>query len=219
MTRLAWVACLLLAAATAVASVPESEAEALSTYIVHVAAAHAPRPSRPCMLFGAYNSFLRDHLPAWVARPEPTLLYSYAHAATGFAARLTEAQAAHLASQDSVLAVVPDMTHQLHTTLSPSFLGLSESSGLLQASKGAASVVIGVIDTGVYPKDRASFAATSTLPPPPSTFRGSCVSTPEFNASAYCNNKLVGAKFFYQGYEALTGRPIDWTKESKSPPK
>ncbi|CAN6253066.1 unnamed protein product [Urochloa humidicola] len=217
MTRLAWVACLLLAAATAVASVPESEAEALSTYIVHVAAAHAPRPSRPCMLFGAYNSFLRDHLPAWVARPEPTLLYSYAHAATGFAARLTEAQAAHLASQNSVLAVVPDMTHQLHTTLSPSFLGLSESSGLLQASKGAASVVIGVIDTGVYPKDRASFAATSTLPPPPSTFRGSCVSTPEFNASAYCNNKLVGAKFFYQGYEALIGRPIDWTKESKSP--
>ncbi|CAN6245879.1 unnamed protein product [Urochloa humidicola] len=217
MTRLAWVAFLLLAAAAAVAAFAESEAEARSTYIVHVAPAHAPRPPRPCMLSGAYSSFLRDHLPARVARPQPTLLYSYAHAATGFAARLTEAQAAHLASQESVLAVVPDMTHQLHTTLSPSFLGLSESSGLLQASGGAASVVIGVIDTGVYPEDRASFAANSTLPPPPSTFRGSCVSTPEFNASAYCNNKLVGAKFFYQGYEAALGHPIDETKESKSP--
>ncbi|CAO2040475.1 unnamed protein product [Urochloa humidicola] len=217
MTRLAWVACVLLAAATAVASVPEFEAEPLSTYIVHIAAAHAPRSSRPCMLSSAYSSFLRDHLPTQVARPEPTLLYSYKHAATGFAARLTEAQAAHLASQESVLAVVPEMTHQLHTTLSPSFLGLSESSGLLQASGGAASVVVGVIDTGVYPKDRASFAANPSLPPPPSTFRGSCVSTPEFNASAYCNNKLVGAKFFYQGYEASLGHPINETKESKSP--
>ncbi|CAO2040473.1 unnamed protein product [Urochloa humidicola] len=216
MTRLAWVACLLLAAATAVAAVAESEAEALSTYIVHTAPAHASRSSRPCMLSGAYSSFLRDNLPEQVARPAPTLLYSYKHAATGFAARLTEAQAAHLASQESVLAVVPEMTHQLHTTLSPSFLGLSESFGLLQASGGAPSVVIGIIDTGVYPKDRASFAANSTLPPPPSTFRGSCVSTPEFNASAYCNNKLIGAKFFYMGYEAAHGR-LNETVESKSP--
>ncbi|CAO1948631.1 unnamed protein product [Urochloa humidicola] len=129
MARLAcWVACLLLAAATAVAE--SDDTETLSTYIVHVAQAHAPRQSsRPCMLSSAYSSFLRDHLPAQVARPAPTLLYSYAHAATGFAARLTEAQAAHLASQESsVLAVVPDTMHQLHTTLSPSFLGLSESS-------------------------------------------------------------------------------------------
>ncbi|CAN6279811.1 unnamed protein product [Urochloa humidicola] len=214
MARLAWVACLLLASvATALA---ESEAEALSAYIVHVAPAHAPRSSRPRVLYGAYSSFLRDHLPAHVARPAPTLLYSYAHAATGFAARLTGAQAAHLASQESVLAVVPDMTHQLHTTLSPSFLGLSASSGLLQASGGAANIVIGFIDTGVYPKDRASFAAPPSLPPPPSTFLGSCVSAPDFNASTYCNNKLVGAKFFKLGYEAARGRAIEET-ESSSP--
>ncbi|CAL4885614.1 unnamed protein product [Urochloa decumbens] len=216
MARLAWVACLLLAAATAVAAVAESEADALSTYIVHVAAAHAPRSSRPRVLSGAYSSFLRDHLPAHIARPAPRLLYSYAHAATGFAARLTEIQAAHLASQESVLAVVPDMTHQLHTTLSPSFLGLSESSGLLPVSGGGASVVIGVIDTGVYPKDRASFAASTSLPPPPRTFRGGCVSTPEFNASACCNNKLIGAKFFHLGYEAAHGGTIEVT-ESMSP--
>ncbi|KAL5666593.1 hypothetical protein ACJX0J_026701, partial [Zea mays] len=29
--------------------------------------------------------------------------------------------------------------------------------------------------------------------------------------------KLIGAKFFYQGYEAALGHPIDETKESKSP--
>ncbi|CAL4967298.1 unnamed protein product [Urochloa decumbens] len=214
--RLVWVACLLLAAATAVAAVVESEAEALSTYIVHVAQAHAPRSSRPSMLSSAYSYFLRDHLPEHVALQTPRLLYSYAHAATGFAARLTEAQAVHLASQESVLAVVPDMTHQLHTTQSPSFLGLSESSGLLQASGGGANIVIGFIDSGVYPKDRASFTAPPSLPPPPSTFHGSCVSAPDFNASAYCNNKLVGAKFFKLGYEAAHGSAIEET-ESSSP--
>ncbi|TKW41881.1 hypothetical protein SEVIR_1G346900v4 [Setaria viridis] len=214
MARRAWVFCLLLTVAGAVATADaESEAEALSTYIVHVAPAHAPRSSRPRVLSSAYRSFLRGHLPAG---PAPRLLYSYAHAATGFAARLTERQAAHLAAQDSVLAVVPDATHQLHTTLTPSFLGLSASSGLLPASGGATDVVIGIIDTGVYPKDRASFAADPSLPPPPSTFRGRCVSTPAFNASAYCNNKLVGAKFFNLGYEAAHGGVIEET-ESRSP--
>ncbi|CAO2146112.1 unnamed protein product [Urochloa humidicola] len=222
MARLARLLCLLLAAATAVAAVvAESEAEAAqSTFIVHVARVHAPRSSRPRVLHSVYTSFLHDRLPAHVVRPAPRLLYSYAHAATGFAALLTGPQAAHLASlQDSVLAVVPDTTHQLDTTLSPSFLGLTESSGLLQASGGAKDVVIGFIDTGVYPKDRASFASSPpSLPPPPSTFRGGCVSTPDFNASVYCNNKLVGAKFFYLGYEAAHGKgAIDEDTESRTP--
>ncbi|KAJ1281311.1 hypothetical protein BS78_04G296500 [Paspalum vaginatum] len=207
--------CLLLAVAAAAAA-PAPALEAQSTYIVHVAPSHAPRSTRPRVLSSAYSNFLRDSLPARVARPAPRLLYSYAHAATGFAARLTAAQAAHLASQGSVLAVVPDATQQLHTTLTPSFLGLSSSSGLLPASNGATDVVIGIIDTGVYPKDRASFAADPSLPRPPSTFRGRCVSTPEFNASAYCNNKLVGAKFFGLGYEAAHGGAVEET-DSRSP--
>jgi hypothetical protein len=87
---------------------------------------------------------------------------------------------------------------QLHTTMTPSFLGLSASSGLLPASNGGMDVVIGVIDTGIYPKGRASFAADPAMSPPPGSFRGGCVSTPSFNGSAFCNNKLVGAKFFYE---------------------
>ncbi|RCV08605.1 hypothetical protein SETIT_1G340000v2 [Setaria italica] len=194
----------------------EAETEAQSSYIVHVAE-HAPRPSsRPRLLARAYTTFLRDSLPAGISRPAPRLLYSYAHAATGFAARLTERQAAHLASQRSVLAIVPDATQQLQTTRTPSFLGLSHSSGLLPRSNGATDVVIGVIDSGIYPKDRASFVADASLPLPPRKFQGTCVSTPSFNASAYCNNKLVGARFFYQGYEAAHGR-LNETKESKSP--
>ncbi|TVU03715.1 hypothetical protein EJB05_50746, partial [Eragrostis curvula] len=214
MAGIAGVFCGLLLASVAAAAAAETEAQ--SSYIVHVAQSHAPRSSRPRLLAIAYTSFLRDTLPESIARPEPRVFYSYAHSATGFAAQLTELQAAHLESQPSVLAVVPDTMRQLHTTLTPSFLGLSGSWGLLPKSNGAKDVVIGVIDTGIYPKDRPSFAAGPSLPPPPSKFRGSCVSTPSFNASAYCNNKLVGAKFFVEGYEAETGG-FNETEESKSP--
>ncbi|CAN6201110.1 unnamed protein product [Urochloa humidicola] len=213
MARLAamvW-AVLSLVAVVATAAA-ELETEAQSSYIVLVAADHAPRPSsrsRPHLLTRAYTSFLRDNLPEHIQRPEPPkLLHAYAHAATGFAARLTGRQAAHLASLPSVLAVAPDAVYQLYTTMTPSFLGLSRDNGLLPVSGGASDVVIGVVDSGVYPEGRASFAADPSLPPPPASFRGGCVSAPSFNASAYCNRKLVGAKFFSAGYEAMYG-PLD----------
>ncbi|KAK1685122.1 hypothetical protein QYE76_045970 [Lolium multiflorum] len=169
--------CILLAVvfAAAAAAAAAEETEKQSSYIVHVAHKHAPLlPGRGGLLAtGAYGSFLRDHIPVHMSVPAPRVLYSYSHAATGFAARLTGRQAAHLASQRSVLAVVPDAMLQLHTTLTPSFLGLSASSGLLPASNGVTDVVIGVMDTGVCPIDRASFAADPSLPP--GKFRGSCV--------------------------------------------
>lgn len=206
-------------AATAEEVEPQTS-EAESSYIVHVAPEHAPTlPRRGLLTTRVYGSFLRDHIPVELSNqaPRPRVLYSYAHAATGFAARLTRRQAARLASSRSVLAVVPDVMQELHTTLSPSFLGLSSSSGLLPASNGATDVVIGIIDTGVYPIDRASFAADPSLPPPPRTFRGGCVSTLEFNGSALCNGKLVGAKFFRAGREALRGGRALGEKESMSP--
>ncbi|KAF6989658.1 hypothetical protein CFC21_006967, partial [Triticum aestivum] len=218
---LALAALCALLAAVAAAAATESEvemgtAEAQSSYIVHVAAAHAPPlPRRGLLTTRAYGSFLRERIPVEMSSPAPSVLYSYAHAATGFAARLTGRQAARLASSGSVLAVVPDTMQELHTTLTPSFLGLSPSSGLLKASNGATDVVIGVIDTGVYPEGRPSFAADASLPPPPSKFRGRCVSGPSFNGSALCNNKLVGAKFFQRGQEALRGRALG--ADSKSP--
>ncbi|KAL5208148.1 hypothetical protein ABZP36_032583 [Zizania latifolia] len=163
--------CFLLALAVAAATSigPDHEQDAVSTYIVHVMPAHAPRPSMPhraaaaARLSRAYTSFLRDLLlPEHVARPAPRLLYSYAHAATGFAARLTARQAAHLEAQPCIAAVVPDTVYEPHTTLSSSFLHLSPSSGLQAESNGATDAVIAVLDTGVYPEGRASFAPDSS---------------------------------------------------------
>ncbi|KAI4995121.1 hypothetical protein ZWY2020_035024 [Hordeum vulgare] len=111
-----------------------------------------------------------------------------------------------------------DVSHP-HTTHTPEFLRLSSVAGLLPAASGAVSdVVVRVLDTGIYPLNRGSFKpAGDGLGPPPSSFSGGCVSATAFNASAYCNNKLIGAKFFYKGYEAGLGHPINETLESKSP--
>uniref|UniRef100_A0ACD5ZAC1 Uncharacterized protein n=1 Tax=Avena sativa TaxID=4498 RepID=A0ACD5ZAC1_AVESA len=211
--------CVLLTFLAATAAELEIQtAEVQSSYIVHVAPAHAPRlPRRGLHAVRPYAAFLRDNIPVELSSPAPRVLYSYSHAATGFAARLTARQAARLASSPSVLAVLPDKRQQLHTTLTPSFLGLSPSSGLLAASNGATDVVIGVIDTGVYPEGRPSFDADQSLPPPPRKFRGGCVSAPSFNGSALCNGKLVGAKFFHKGQEAALGRTVGVTAEPESP--
>lgn len=136
-------------------------------------------------------------LPRHLRAPRPRLLYSYAHAATG-SRRASPEQAAHVEAQPGVLAVHPDQALQLHTTHTPAFLHLTQASGLLPAaaaaSGGASSPIVGVLDTGIYPIGRGSFAPTDGLGPPPASFSGGCVSTASFNASAYCNNKLIGAK-------------------------
>ncbi|TVU04377.1 hypothetical protein EJB05_50058, partial [Eragrostis curvula] len=213
MARLAGVLFALLAT-VAVAGGESSElAEAMSGYIVHVAHEHAPRPSPPRLLARAYTSFLRDNLPEVIARPEPRLLYSYAHAATGFAARLTARQAAHLESQPSVLAVVPDLAYEPHTTLTLSFLDLSESSGLLRESKGATDVVIGVIDThrrvphepSVLCRCPVAAAAAQHVPRPL-----------RLHAVLQHLRLLQQQARRRQGYEAQHGK-IDEREESKSP--
>uniref|UniRef100_A0A0E0CBD6 Peptidase S8/S53 domain-containing protein n=1 Tax=Oryza meridionalis TaxID=40149 RepID=A0A0E0CBD6_9ORYZ len=178
----------------------EHAADDVSTYIIHVAHVHAAPPTHAsqCMdqlAIAHYTSFLQGILPSHLSEPTPRLVYAYSHAATGFAAKLAKHQATHIVHHPSILAVFPDKRNELQTTLSPSFLGLSPSNGL----------------------NRRSFTADPSLPPPPSTFRGRCISTPSFNATAYCNNKLVGAKYFCRGYEAALGHPIDETQESKSP--
>lgn len=211
--RLAVVVLLLVVAAAAA-----DEASAQSTYIIHLAPEH-PALSATRGGVGGGNALLgRLLLPRHLRSPRPRLIYSYAHAATGIAARLTPEQAEHVAAQPGVLVVHPDQARHLHTTHTPEFLHLNQATGLLPVASGAASsVVVGVLDTGIYPIGRGSFAPTTGLGPPHTSFSGGCVSTGSFNASAYCNNKLVGAKFFYKGYEAALGHAIDETKESKSP--
>uniref|UniRef100_A0ACD5ZAB4 Uncharacterized protein n=1 Tax=Avena sativa TaxID=4498 RepID=A0ACD5ZAB4_AVESA len=218
-------AAVLVLFVVAAAAARDEAKGAQSTYIVHLAPQHPALTLSAARGGSGRNGALLGsvlQLPRHLRAPRPRLIYTYAHAATGIAARLTPAQAAHVAEQPGVLSVHRDEAHQLHTTHTPAFLRLSQSAGLLPAAAGAygtaaSDVVVGVLDTGIYPISRGSFSPSTALGPPPKSFTGGCVPAGAFNASLYCNTKLVGAKFFYKGYEEGLGHPIDEAKESKSP--
>ncbi|KAJ6805050.1 uncharacterized protein M6B38_181920 [Iris pallida] len=156
--------------------------EAPTTYIIHV----SPSLSSPSS----------SHLLRSVPGPTPRLIYNYTLAAHGFSAVLTPSQALHLRRDPHILSVRRDGVRHPHTTHTPSFLRLSNSSsGLWSRSDYASDTIIGVLDTGIYPHSRSSFDDAG-LPPVPSSWRGSC------DPSIPCNRKLVGAKFFSHGYSA-----------------
>ncbi|KAJ3695363.1 hypothetical protein LUZ60_000740 [Juncus effusus] len=120
------------------------------------------------------------------------LIYSYNSAVNGFAARLTQQEVQSLSNhQWFVRAILDNKSYKLATTHTPQFLGLRGSNGVWNHSNMGEGIIIGVIDSGIYP-DHPSFNDDG-MPPPPAKWKGHC----DFNASL-CNNKLIGAKSFFK---------------------
>ncbi|CAN6304349.1 unnamed protein product [Urochloa humidicola] len=203
---------LLLALAVAVAAAATAAAEKRQTYIVHMA-----KSAMPAEYAGDhgewYGASLRS-VSSSSSSSSAKMLYAYDTVLHGFSARLTAKEANDLACLDGVLAVNPETRYELHTTRTPEFLGIAGADGcgegLFPQSGTAADVVVGVLDTGVWPESR-SYDDTG-LGEVPTFWKGRCDG---FNASA-CNRKLVGARFFSRGYEAAMG-PMDTSRESRSP--
>jgi hypothetical protein len=66
----------------------------------------------------------------------------------------------------------------------------------MESSNYAEDVIIGVLDTGIWP-ERHSFS-DSSLSPVPSSWKGVCETSNDFTALA-CNRKIIGARAFYKG--------------------
>ncbi|KAF6160412.1 hypothetical protein GIB67_019181 [Kingdonia uniflora] len=142
----------------------------------------------------------------------PQLLYVYNNTLSGFAAKLSKNEVESLKNVDGFLHATPDDMLSLHTTHTPQFLGLKNGRGLWKAPKLASDVIVGIIDTGVWP-EHASFS-DSGLSPVPTRWKGACEEGTKFSSSN-CNKKLIGARAFFKGYEASAG-PINETREYRS---
>ncbi|KAF2323631.1 hypothetical protein GH714_036386 [Hevea brasiliensis] len=179
------------------------------TFIVHVSKSHKPT------LFWSHHDWYASIILSLPPSPHPTkIIYAYGRTISGFSAHLIPAQAAILRRVPGVLSVIPDQIRQLHTTRTPHFLGLSTGFGLWPNGAYGEDVIIGVLDTGIWP-EHPSFSDFG-LSPVPDNWKGICEISSDFPASA-CNRKLIGARAFYKGYVSYQGKPIDELTDSASP--
>lgn len=98
---------------------------------------------------------------------EDRIIYSYENAFHGVAVQLTEEEAERLEEEDGVVAIIPETKYQLHTTRSPLFLGIEpeESTSIWSQTLADHDVIVGVLDTGIWPES-ASFNDTGMTPVP-----------------------------------------------------
>ncbi|XP_042383924.1 subtilisin-like protease SBT4.3 [Zingiber officinale] len=184
---------LLAFAALLIASAAAEANGERKVYVVYMG--HQPPPPSTAQGWFAeakYLSILDQVLEGCSSRE--SLVYSYTSFA-GLAANLTEKEKGKLAGVEGVVSVFESKILKPLTTRSWDFLGFYQNVRRVPASES--DVVVGMIDTGIWPESEA-FSDEGFGPPPPK-WKGGCV-------NFVCNNKVIGARYYNQfgggGYEA-----------------
>jgi hypothetical protein len=148
-----------------------------------------------------YVAHLKSRHDAVAGSVGAAKIYDYEYVFNGFAAPLSKGQVAQLRATDGVAAVERDTLLQVDTDNTPTFLGLNAAGGIwsqLGGQGGAGEdVIVGIVDTGIWP-EHPSFSAAG-FGPPPATWHGDCQSGEQFSQSD-CSNKIVGANYFLDGF-------------------
>ncbi len=164
-----------------------------------------------------YAAYLETQQDDTIDSVSANKVYSYRYAFNGFAARMTEADAATLKRKSDVVNVWKDEIRQLQTDGSPNYIGITEGGEAWSKGRTGEDVIIGVIDTGVWP-EHPSFADVKTYKkgnkgpkiaygPIPDGFTpsgcdfGNTAANP-LDGAFFCNNKLLSATCYNLGFSS-----------------
>jgi subtilisin family serine protease len=164
-------------------------------------------PNSPQVL--RYAGYLDSRHNDVLSRVGGRKVYDYHYSFNGFAAELTPAQADALRSTAGVVSVEKDVTVEVNTSSTPTFLGLDAANGLWNQLGGkdnaGEDIIIGIIDSGIWPESPSFSDRTGTngsgnqdgrlsyhqIP----GWHGKCTPGEQFTASL-CNQKLIGGQHF-----------------------
>ncbi|CAN4122656.1 unnamed protein product [Withania somnifera] len=124
------------------------------------------------------------------------LVYAYTNAINGFSATLSPSELEAIKKSPGYVSSIKDMSVKIDTTHTSQFLGLNSESGVWPKSDYGKDVIVGLVDTGIWPESR-SFSDDG-MTEVPSRWKGECESGTQFNSSL-CNKKLIGARYFNKG--------------------
>ncbi|MFN8446364.1 MAG: trypsin-like serine protease [Caldilineaceae bacterium] len=156
-----------------------------------------------------YRAYLASQQDDFLRRAETLLgrplatIYHYAVVFNGVAVKLSPQEAAKLLDLAGVRSIQRSQWRQKQTDASPAYLGVpaiwnGSATGGLPGTKGE-GVIVGVIDTGIWP-EHPSFADDGSYPAPPARWHGECKAPADNSLPYNCNHKLIGIQYFLDGY-------------------
>ncbi|CAI7743599.1 unnamed protein product [Closterium sp. NIES-53] len=182
-----------------------------------------PRPqlrTRAAKQLEVYLRKQQRYIAETVGVPQKNILHSYQYLRHGFAARLSPAQVRRLQRHPAVGRVRASVRLYPATTHSPAFLKLPSSlwnaSGGAEGEGAGEGVVIGLIDSGIWPEHPSFNNPSKTFGAPPPKWAGKCEDTGDFEAAKACGGKIVGAQSFWDAVVGSDGE-IDQTTDFMSP--
>ena len=135
-------------------------------------------------------------------------MYQYRTSLNGISVELSETEAEQVAKLPGVISVLRDEWHFPTTDTTPAFIGATaiwdgSATGGLPGTKGE-GVIVGIIDTGIWP-EHPSFKDDGSYAPPPAYWGGYCQRPDDGTTWLICNHKLIGAQHFLDAYIAALG--------------
>ncbi|CAI9115794.1 OLC1v1016788C1 [Oldenlandia corymbosa var. corymbosa] len=124
------------------------------------------------------------------------LVYAYSNAIHGFSAVLSPSELETIRNHPGFVHATKDRSVRKDTTHSSKFIGLNSNYGVWPNSGYGKDVIIGLVDTGVWPESKSY--NDDGIAEVPSRWKGECEAGFQFNSSL-CNKKLIGARYFNKG--------------------